>query len=63
MAVSMCRQAQLDYLVVECSGITHPVGVIQTLEKRYGKMTRARLDVVLCIVDTGEPIIELSKIH
>ena len=33
-----------DYVVVETSGIADPVRLVQSLERKYGKMTRARLD-------------------
>lgn len=42
----------VDYLVIETSGVTDPVTVIAALERKYGKMTRARLDSVVTVVDT-----------
>ena len=40
-----------DYIVIETSGVADPVTLVQSLERRYGKMTRARLDGVVVLVD------------
>ena len=40
-----------DYIVIETSGAADPVALVQALERRYGKMTRARLDSVVAMVD------------
>jgi G3E family GTPase len=45
--------AGFDYAVVETSGITDPVGVIAALEERFGKMYRARLDLVVAVIDAS----------
>lgn len=37
--------------VIETSGVTDPDGVIRALDERFGKMTRARLDAVVTVVD------------
>ena len=37
--------------VIETSGVTDPEGVIAALDERFGKMTRARLDAVVTVVD------------
>ena len=42
---------QTDYVVIETSGVVDPVSLVQKLERRYGKMTRARLDGVVIVVD------------
>ena len=42
---------QTDYVVIETSGVVDPVSLVQKLERRYGKMTRARLDGVIIVVD------------
>lgn len=42
----------MDYLLIECSGSMDPVDVIELIERKYDKMTRARLDAVICVVDT-----------
>mmetsp|Transcript_7559 Transcript_7559/g.10069 ORF Transcript_7559/g.10069 Transcript_7559/m.10069 type:complete len:546 (-) Transcript_7559:230-1867(-) len=44
-------QDQLDYLIIETSGVTDPTSIIELLEMRYGKLTRARLDCVVTVVD------------
>jgi len=36
--------AGFDYLVMECSGVTDPVEIIETMERQYGKMTRYHSD-------------------
>ncbi|CAK4087329.1 unnamed protein product [Aphanomyces euteiches] len=41
----------IDYLVVETSGTTDPLALIQAIQARFGKMTRARLDSVVTVVD------------
>ena len=40
-----------DYVVIETSGVADPVGLVQSLEKRYGRLTRARLDAVVVVAD------------
>ena len=39
----------VDYLVIETSGVTDPCTVVQTLEAEYGKMYRVRLDSVVLV--------------
>ena len=41
-----------DYVVVETSGVADPLRLIESLERRFGKMTRARLDGVIVMVDS-----------
>lgn len=41
-----------DYLVVETSGVSDPNSMIQALDKTFGKLTRARLDSVVAVVDS-----------
>jgi len=43
--------ADVDYLVIESSGVTDPLLVASTLDERFGKMSRIRLDQVVCVVD------------
>jgi hypothetical protein len=48
------RPVELDtvnYLIVETSGVSDPQRVIQTMDKTFGKMYRARLDSVVTVVD------------
>ena len=41
-----------DYIVIETSGVvSDPSGIVAALERRFGKMTRARLDGVALLVD------------
>jgi|EP00945_MAST-04E_sp_MAST-4E-sp1_P005549 G3E family GTPase len=46
------RTAAYDYLVIETSGVTDPRKIVSTLDATFGKMYRARLDSVVCVVDT-----------
>ena len=43
--------ADVEYLLVETSGITDPMSIIATLEEAFGKMTRVRLESVVTVVD------------
>ena len=49
-----------DYVVVETSGIADPVRLVQSLERKYGKMTRARLDGVAVLVDADHLASQLA---
>ena len=54
---------QTDYVVIETSGVADPVGLVQRLERRYGKMTRARLDGVAVVVDADLLASQLHEPH
>ncbi|KAL7684772.1 putative cobalamin (vitamin B12) biosynthesis CobW [Plasmopara halstedii] len=41
----------VDYLVIETSGTTDPTQLVAAVEENFGKMTRARLDSVVTVVD------------
>lgn len=41
----------VDYLIIESSGVTDPLLVAAALDQRFGKMSRIRLDHVVCVVD------------
>ncbi|KAL1522374.1 hypothetical protein AB1Y20_017365 [Prymnesium parvum] len=41
-----------DYVVIETSGVADPTSLVESLERRYGQMTRARLDGVVVMVDS-----------
>ena len=41
----------INYLVIETSGITDPTRIVTSLEKKFGKMYRARLDAVVTVID------------
>lgn len=40
-----------DYLVMETSGTMDPTALVAAVQERFGKMTRARLDSVVTVVD------------
>nr|CCA27653.1 conserved hypothetical protein [Albugo laibachii Nc14] len=44
-----CRNC--DYLIVETSGTADPSALVATVQEKFGKMTRARLDTVIVVVD------------
>jgi G3E family GTPase len=49
----------VDYLVIETSGVTDPETLIRALDEKFGKMTRARLDSVVTVVDADVLYAEL----
>eukprot|EP00038_Savillea_parva_P027255 m.58505 g.58505 ORF g.58505 m.58505 type:complete len:519 (+) comp7826_c0_seq1:482-2038(+) len=50
----------VDYLVIETSGVTDPCTVVQALEAEYGKMFRIRLDSVVLVLDADEVVSRLD---
>lgn len=52
--------SDVDYLVIESSGVADPLAVVELLERRYGRMTRARLDSVVCLCDTEALAFEIE---
>uniref|UniRef100_K3WXQ5 CobW C-terminal domain-containing protein n=1 Tax=Globisporangium ultimum (strain ATCC 200006 / CBS 805.95 / DAOM BR144) TaxID=431595 RepID=K3WXQ5_GLOUD len=42
---------QFDYLVMETSGTMDPTQLVAAVQEKFGKMTRARLDSVVVVVD------------
>jgi len=50
----------VDYLVIETSGVTDPETLIRALDEKFGKMTRARLDSVVTVVDADVLYAELA---
>lgn len=44
----------VSYLVVETSGISNPLEIIRELDVTFGKLFRARLDAVVCVVDVDQ---------
>lgn len=44
--------SDIDYVVIETSGVTDPLGLIELLERKYGKMTRIRLDSLVTVIDS-----------
>jgi G3E family GTPase len=55
-------QSFVDYLVIETSGVTDPVELIRTLEQKYGKMTRSRLDSVVTVVDCDATYADITGV-
>ncbi|KDO17692.1 hypothetical protein SPRG_16897 [Saprolegnia parasitica CBS 223.65] len=51
----------MDYLVVETSGTTDPLALIQAIQARFGKLTRARLDSVVTVVDADALLIDADN--
>ncbi len=45
---------RVDYIVVETSGVVEPLSLVHSLQRRFGRMTRARLDGVVVVVDADE---------
>ena len=45
---------EVNYLVVETSGVTDPMSVIRTLDAKFGKCFRARLDSVVTVIDSDQ---------
>ncbi|DAZ95693.1 TPA: hypothetical protein N0F65_003003 [Lagenidium giganteum] len=43
--------SEFDYLVMETSGTTDPTQLVAAVQEKFGKMTRARLDSVVVVVD------------
>ena len=46
-----CDKGNVDYLVIETSGVSDPLASIRALEEDFGKMYRVRLDSVVTVVD------------
>jgi G3E family GTPase len=53
--------AKTDYIVIETSGVADPVPLIKALDKKFGKMTRARLDSVIVVVDTDTLLVRKCR--
>lgn len=47
--------------MVETSGVSDPDSMIQALDKTFGKLTRARLDSVVAVVDGDFLLGQLEK--
>jgi len=45
---------EVNYLLVETSGVTDPMSVIRTLDAKFGKTFRARLDAVVTVIDSDQ---------
>eukprot|EP00298_Acanthocystis_sp_HF-20_P014008 c20598_g1_i2.p1 GENE.c20598_g1_i2~~c20598_g1_i2.p1 ORF type:complete len:519 (+),score=212.04 c20598_g1_i2:48-1604(+) len=44
----------IDYLLVETSGVSDPLAIIEALEAKFGRLFHARLDSVVAVVDTDD---------
>ena len=42
----------INYLLIETSGVSDPLRIIQSLDAKFGKMYRARLDSVVTVIDS-----------
>ncbi len=45
---------EIEYLVIEASGVSDPVGIIRAVEREFGRLYRARLDSVVAVADTDD---------
>eukprot|EP00752_Nemacystus_decipiens_P009672 g8641.t1 len=50
-----------DYLVIETSGVSDPESIVRALDKTFGKLTRARLDSVVTVVDADSLLHQLQE--
>eukprot|EP00903_Cladosiphon_okamuranus_P012931 g12074.t1 len=50
-----------DYLVIETSGVSDPESIVRALDKTFGKLTRARLDSVVTVVDADSLLHQLEQ--
>ncbi|CAM9206570.1 unnamed protein product [Scytosiphon promiscuus] len=50
-----------DYLVIETSGVSDPESIVRALDKTFGKLTRARLDSVVTVVDADALLHQLEE--
>lgn len=48
----------INYLVIETSGVSDPAAIIRTLDAKFGKCYRARLDSVVTVVDADQMLNE-----
>lgn len=51
----------INYLVIETSGVSDPYRIIKTLDAKFGKCYRARLDSVVTVVDVDQMIDSLGE--
>jgi G3E family GTPase len=51
----------IHYLVIETSGVSDPARIIRTLDAKFGKMYRARLDSVVTVVDADQMMATLEE--
>ena len=52
----------IDYLIIETSGVTDPVSLINSLDAKFGKMTRVRLDCVVTVLDADSMLEKFNNI-
>ena len=55
------ERKDVEYLLIEASGLTNPLSMIASLEQSFGKMTRIRLDSVVTVVDSDVLCAAMSK--
>lgn len=51
----------VNYLIIETSGVADPVKVIRSLDAQFGKCYRARLDSVVTVVDADQLLASLDS--
>jgi G3E family GTPase len=53
----------INYLVIETSGVSDPTRIIRMLDAKFGKCFRARLDSVVVVVDTDQLLSSLLPVQ
>ena len=56
-------EVDANYLVVETSGVSDPAQIIRTLDAKFGKCFRARLDSVVTVVDADQLLLSGANDH
>ena len=51
----------IDYLIIETSGVTDPLSLISSLDAKFGKMTRVRLDCVVTVLDADSMLEKFDR--
>jgi G3E family GTPase len=52
----------INYLLIETSGVSDPSRIIKSLDAKFGKMYRARLDSVVTVIDSDALRVELETV-
>ena len=50
----------INYLIIETSGVSDPLRIIKSLDAKFGKMYRARLDSVVTVIDSDALRIDMG---
>ena len=51
----------INYLLIETSGVSDPVRIIKSLDAKFGKLYRARLDSVVTVIDSDALRVQLKR--